>query len=762
MAATPRSDRVPAVLYWQLIDQLRGAGFLDRFSMGLEIVRRAVAAGLIDDWRDLSSLLSGDRTSPDIVDPTFVSDTIVALVSDGHPLRVLDPWAGLGLTLRALDEVGQVSHGVGIEINASVEQLASEVFPSPRLEWMLGDASRLLPGLVGQFDLVVGSPPLGLPQGRFDDEARQIQVKASSTYVMLLQAALVLADAGVMAVVLPDGFFQPPNEPVRSALEGLGLHLSAALALPFAMFTSTSIPLSLLVFTKRTSGSIFVAQLDQGVDPKAALDNYRAGKEGAVPELGRWVPRDLAASPRQYLARLTTAEQARRAGLHAVRAADACSRIRGPSRGTTPFTHDPNSVYLPKIGVSPAVTAPERMAIKPQNYMQLVIDTEVGDPEYVAAFFNSQLGRRVRQQAMSGAIPQLSAAQLRDIDLYLPPTRAQQRTAVSLGRKLHDLHLSVQALEDQLWDRPLTASKVEGQLARLLEGDAVSSWMETLPFPLASVLWRWQASDDAERRSRYLVNFFEALTVFVVDLQVSALSRDAAVMHEIARQDPVPAVYDRGSIGIWADLLARVASKTRQLLEHEQSTALDLFALSDVSRLASVSSRDLVGALRTEAADYRRNWIGHAAVVGPSEWERRQAQAEATLGRIREAIGDAFIGWELVRAGSGRNRDGVVTTSVERLTGSRSLFRQDTIQLRQWPEDGCLYMLERDAGLVLKLASLFRLRRSPESVEDAAYFYDRIEKDGIRWISYAYESAPEVVEPDADTIALIKQLDLLG
>jgi len=752
-----------AVLYWRLVDQLRDAGHLDPVSMRFEIVRRAAAQGMIKSWRDLSPLLGGDRRSPEIVDPAFVSDVIVSLVAGGQPLWVLDPWAGLGLTLRALDEAGHVNHGVGIEINRAVHELATELFPSPRLEWLLGDASQVLPGLAGQFDLVVGSPPLGLPSGRFEDESRHIQVKASATYTMLLQAAAALTDAGALAVVLPDGFFLPANQPVRSALHELGVHLSGAFALPPGAFASLSVPLNLLVFGKQVSESVFVAQLDQGVGPKAILDNFHARRAGAVPELGQLVSCEPVAPPRRYLARLMTVELARRAGLQAVRVADACSQVRGRQRGASEFTEHPNSVYLPKIGVSPAVTVPERMEIKPQNYIQLVVDAEVADAEYVAAFFNSPLGKRVRQQAMSGSyIPQVSVAQLGEIDLYLPPVRAQQRNAVTLGRKLHDLQLSVQTLEDQLWDRPLAASKVEGELGRLLEGDALSHWMETLPFPLASVLWRWQASDDAERRSRYLVNFFEALTVFVVDLQVSALSRDAAVMHEIARQDPGPAVYDRGSIGIWADLLARVASKTRQLLEHEQSTVLDLFALSDASRLASVSSRDLVGALRTEAADYRRNWIGHAAVVGPSEWERRQAQAEATLGRVREAIGDAFIGWELVRAGSGRNRDGVVTTSVERLTGSRSLFRQDTIQLRQWPEDGCLYMLERDAGLVLKLASLFRLRRTPESIEDAAYFYDRIEKDGIRWISYAYESAPEVVEPDADTIELIKQLDLLG
>ena len=76
--------------------------------------------------------------------------------------------------------------------------------------------------------------------------------------------------------------------------------------------------------------------------------------------------------------------------------------------------------------------------------------------------------------------------------------------------------------------------------------------------------------------------------------------------------------------------------------------------------------------------------------------------------------------------------------------------------------DGCLYMIEDDASLMLRLAPLIRLRRSPESVQDAVYFYDRIESRGVRWVSYSHEEVPEVVEPDPETAALIRKLDALG
>ncbi len=213
---------------------------------------------------------------------------------------------------------------------------------------------------------------------------------------------------------------------------------------------------------------------------------------------------------------------------------------------------------------------------------------------------------------------------------------------------------------------------------------------------------------------------------------------------------------------IWADLLSRLARRTRDLLSKDQALAREMFKISDLSRLEGVAHKSVVAALKDEAAQYRRDWIGHAAVVGHGEWQRRLSLAEATLARVRTGLGDSFVGWELIRAGRGGNRGGVITTSIERLIGSRNMFRKGTVDLREWPEEGRMYLLEADASLALRLGPLFTLQRSPESVEDACYFYDRIEDGGIRWISYHFEPQPEVVRPDSEVVALIAELNRLG
>jgi hypothetical protein len=755
---TTEERRLP-ILWWQLADEFRGQS--ERLDP-LALLRAGVDRGLGASWPDISRIAQSTRETAELVDPAVVANLLLALTSDEPPKRVLDPWAGLGITLAALESQGRVASGLAIEINEGVHKLAQELWPASEIERRQGDAAEILADLAGEFDLVVGSPPPGLSTVVLRSTRPEIDLTASKTYTMLVQAALALAPQGRLVAVLPEGFFAPRNAPIHAALAAANAYPCAAFALPLRDFP-TSIPMSLVCFAPEPQDELFAAELDAATDFTAVVANWRARREGALPQLGRFVPVATFVSWRSIVLNAQIEDAARGTGLLPVSIAQLCSEMHAPRRAGDPFDPLPNALYLPKLGTSPAVTSVDAMLIKPHNYVQLVLRSDIVDPEFLAAFFNAPLGRKVREQLGSGTtIPQISLATLRAGMAYLPPSISQQRAAVRVGRTLTELIHSITGLERQLWEHPLAASRTEAELRRLIEGDGLERWTESLPFPLASILWRYQATRDAERRCQYLVHFFEAAAVFLVDLHLSALHRDPQVLAEAARHRPGDVSYARSSIGIWADLLSRLAKSTRDLLSHDRLLALELFRVNDLGRLVAVSRKSVVLALKDEAAGYRRNWIGHSAVVGAAEWERRIAQAEATLARVIDGLGDVFVGWELVRAGEGKNRHGVITTNVEHLMGSRSLFRQGSVGLREWPEDGGQYMLETGSSVMLRLGPLFRLRRGPESVEDACYFYDRIETNGVRWVSYHYEPQPELVFPDSETVDLIRELDALG
>jgi len=47
---------------------------------------------------------------------------------------------------------------------------------------------------------------------------------------------------------------------------------------------------------------------------------------------------------------------------------------------------------------------------------------------------------------------------------------------------------------------------------------------------------------------------------------------------------------------------------------------------------------------------------------------------------------------------------------------------------------------------------------SPVSAKNACYFFNRLEKNGARFISYHFADQPEMVDPPYDTAATIRML----
>ena len=611
---------------------------------------------------------------------------------------------------------------------------------------------------------MIGSPPIGLPKATLRLDKGGVDLRASATYTMLIQAGVTLADEGTMAVVLPESFFGHEQRNVREALEAADLHLAASFTLPAKAYRTVAISRSIMVFERRPSALLFAARIEDPADFPVIVSNYRARRAGRTSELGRLVSLGEFHSWRS----LTRADDiqgfARQTGLKLVTMSDVLVAAHRPRSEGEPFDVIDNAVYLPKVGNSPAVTSIDQFSIKPQNYIQLVLDRAKCDAEFVAGFLSSPMGIVLREQLLTGTtIPSVSLQTLRTGHLLLPPKLEQQHNTIALAREIEELRQGAEIVEQELWRRPLAVKDGRAALERLRGGDGFEPWMESLPFPLASILWRYRATDKAKRKCGLLVNFFEATTIFLVDLLMSGLQNDPVALSEIRKHDAAVEVsYGRGSIGVWADLLARAADQTRRLAEGPSDAAMELFQVTDTDRLKAVASRRTVSLLMNEAAKYRRDWIGHTAPVSVAEWERRLQLAERTLDDLRASLRDAFLGWRLARPGAARMRSGIFHTDAEDLTGTRREFRWFNVELRGSVEDGGLYMLEDGAGLMLRLGPLVRFRHAPESVEDACYFYDRIEGKSIRWLSYHFADQATVLEPDEEVVAWIEELDRLG
>src|SRR5699024_3516935 len=88
--------------------------------------------------------------------------------------------------------------------------------------------------------------------------------------------------------------------------------------------------------------------------------------------------------------------------------------------------HLSNSIYLPKVGNSPVVTSPSEFKIKPKNYYQIQLDETKANSIYIANYFNTPVGRKLRESLEVGAvIPLISKSQLLKAIFFLPDLQTQ-------------------------------------------------------------------------------------------------------------------------------------------------------------------------------------------------------------------------------------------------------------------------------------------------------------------------------------------------
>lgn len=319
------------------------------------------------------------------------------------------------------------------------------------------------------------------------------------------------------------------------------------------------------------------------------------------------------------------------------------------------------------------------------------------------------------------------------------------------------------------------ASSAEQVLAALKAAEASSfvetedflPWAETLPFPLASILWAYHAELDSRIKIEYLLKFFEVLAQFAAVVQLSAYRSDSTFFdgHRPAwfgtdPDNPQPPNFRVATFGMWVNLAQRLAKTTRRLLSGEAGDAkfcFELFAANDRDLIQLLTSKKLFEILML-ACDYRNAWAGHGGVAGPAEQDRRVAELDALLARTRALIGTSFETWTLLKPGPATYTSGVFDLTCANLMGTRATFRKQRLRIGQPLDSARLYMLNSGSMRALELVPLIRVIAGQKTGDDVVYFYNRVLPDGVRWVSYHSSSESELIIADRDVVEFLSQL----
>ena len=358
---------------------------------------------------------------------------------------------------------------------------------------------------------------------------------------------------------------------------------------------------------------------------------------------------------------------------------------------------------------------------------------------------------------------------------------AEQNTLLGLQNELGEFRR-------ELWANPRTAASVEERLSGLSKrlggglkehtAERLDQWFETLPFPLASILRAWQAteSQDFRTKHKHLLDFFEGTAEFVSVILLSAFSSNEALfgphkqkLAEAMQKQNLS--FQRATFGTWKLVVEYLGKQTRELLsvngkkpedeQNDRAICADIFADPSLGLPGALSRKELAAVLST-TNKMRNDWSGHGGVVGQEEAEVRNELLLAEVQKLRGAIADTWVETQLVHGLHCRLRRDLYENEVGVLMGSNTPFITDQRTTVAALDVDHLYLLKKDSTRALKLIPLIQVGSSPQSAKNACYFFSRLEREGgARFVSYHFTDKPEMSGQFTDATDAIKLLTQL-
>jgi Protein kinase domain len=349
----------------------------------------------------------------------------------------------------------------------------------------------------------------------------------------------------------------------------------------------------------------------------------------------------------------------------------------------------------------------------------------------------------------------------------LPRAAIAKRLTASrpdLPRSLRDAVSSLMAESPD--ERPASAEEVleafqPAQVYRRT-GEGLVPWADTLPFPLASILWHYEGEPQEGGKVDYLVKFFEALAQFAATALLSGCARDRALLEAnrsawfYGGQSPLD--LRTPGLGVWVQLVSRLSKSLRAVLRDEggEERAIQLFTAVDIELVEALSAAKL-GAILHHALTCRNRWTGHGGVAGKHVHRERLRELEDLLAKTRAVLGWSFETWTLLKPGPMTRSGKIYDLTATILKGANPAFPRRQMKLTESLDTALLYLVNDGNNRALELLPFIRVLTG-QTGQDACYFYNRLEGDEVRWVSYHFHAEPELLLPGEDLIDLLADL----
>lgn len=399
--------------------------------------------------------------------------------------------------------------------------------------------------------------------------------------------------------------------------------------------------------------------------------------------------------------------------------------------------------------------------------LSIRLDDETLDPSFLAAWLNSQRGVSSRRRAIEvssagrvlNALKSDSRSLMRWADeLIVPvPDSGTQVALASANERLASFEAELNSQREGIWASPEIADSIVSRIAGAFD-DSLSTWLDQLPYPVASALWTAETASSPSDKQRAYIHAWEAIVTFHATVLLSASRTDPVHSGEV--EVAIGATLKQQNLGIerasfktWVIIIERVSKEFRRTLEigDADDIARVRRSFADLSQggIERLISKDLVAKVN-EVNNKRNRWLGHTGYTSDDEWRRQTDSLVSDLSELRQVLGNVWEQLILVRArGSELRRDGR-TQTVEFAVGARSPFKTGDFRIGDEMLVGDLYLAKDGSQSPLRLGHFVQLRSAPPDAQYTSYFYNRTEGASVRMVSYQNSSESEIKDDVED------------
>ena len=681
----------------------------------------------------------------------------------GHRVKsILDPCAGIGNLLLVANQTHPDAIAQGIDIDQELVELSQKLKMPVEIE--TGNSVDLLSNSKEKYDLIISNLPFGLDGGRHWKGLR----RTNGEYHIALEAFLSLGDDGLMVVTCgPTIFNSNVGRKFIELLNNEGGRIEAIFNLPRrSVNTHTSIPVNFMVISKGAQGKVFQAEVtDDFAQQDLVLQNFQKGKIDKNLANGVFCDIQDLDSVSKLVLKKEVDILLKRTGLPIVSLVNL---------GSFKDSAEVNGAWIaiPRAIRRHAFTNADSGQVDSRHHYLFEVNTTYVSVQYLLEILNSSLGRKCLESVTTAAVsPILSRHDLQQLRLPIEPLQGQEQQ-LAVDAELEKLSSDIKLLRNSLWKAPNQRGEIVKELEKLLANPNSVEWMEILPFPLASILWGYHSDGEVMRKKEYLFFFFEALTEFLCVIILSGLKTNSTFfktdVREWLKNEEMRGWHLITTFGSWHYLLGKLCKRLRKLQngsDDDKSLLNQLFSGAGEAHMRLLTSSEIVSTVES-VVQLRNQKKGHGGISNDDEDKRVLDSLYSSFKSLKELLIEGFGSVKLIRPIPNRmswdDESDTYSTVCQLLSGTRAKFKQIEVQTSVPLSAKKMYILHDDQFTPIEILPFVQMRQAPRTEQNACYFYNRVEKNQIRMVSYHHDREAELHDPlegMKDVVELLNPID---